>query len=740
MSSRILPAMVLSSMLVCQTFQGQTAPTPSQQPPVIHATTREVLLDLVVRDKHHHTLADLRPEEVEIYEDGVRQTVKAFRNVQGVEQLQTERGDAQKQATAATNKPGSAPSLNSLRQVNFVSVVFAQIAPLDLDFARRAVLEFLKSDTLPNTYVTIYRMDRTLTLVQAYTSNKDDLAKAVDAASKGLYTKDGLGLSATVVAGANASIQAQGDLILSNPATGPAEVTTIQGLQLNPIPGIVIDPLFAANAVSQDASFVLGNALLTQAHLESGLRLATSLSDGMDAMDSLHELVRSEEKLPGRKVILYLADGLAFPVNRREVVDNLISYSNRSGVSFYTVDTRGLTTEDPMMQSLSNLERVSAESAVQKANPRVGHREDDDIELTAVASTQLAMKELAESTGGFAVLNTNEIGDPMQRMMEDIRTHYELAYTPTSTNFDGHFRKIEVKVTRPKVTAQTRKGYFALPELNGEPLQPFEMVALNAINARPAPVEFPYQIALIKLQPKPGAVEYDVAFEVPMAGLKVVSDPKTGKARIQASVVALIHNANGDVVGKVSRDLAREVANADIAQLGADRILYAEPIELPGGHYSIDTAVTDEQAGKTTVKRVSVFVDPGKDFGLSSVEVVRRVDPLAGPRNLQNPFELENGRIMPTFADSLASGKPVELYFIVYPAPQGAGEDPKVILRMFHDGKEVARKPLNLPKAEANGAIPMVVQLLPDPGQCDIVITAKQGTLVAESSLSVKIE
>ena len=40
-----------------------------------------------------------------------------------------------------------------MRQVNFVSVVLAQIAPLNLEFARRAVREFLKSDNLPNTYV-----------------------------------------------------------------------------------------------------------------------------------------------------------------------------------------------------------------------------------------------------------------------------------------------------------------------------------------------------------------------------------------------------------------------------------------------------------------------------------------------------------------------------------------------------------------------------------------------------------
>jgi hypothetical protein len=46
----------------------------------------------------------------------------------------------------------------------------------------------------------------------------------------------------------------------------------------------------------------------------------------------------------------------------------------------------------------------------------------------------------------------------MQRVMEDIRTHYELSYAPKSTVYDGHFRRIEVKLKRPKLTVRTRKG------------------------------------------------------------------------------------------------------------------------------------------------------------------------------------------------------------------------------------------------------------------------------------------
>ncbi|MFZ0955873.1 MAG: VWA domain-containing protein [Candidatus Sulfotelmatobacter sp.] len=758
MFPRILSFLVLDTLLICCTMAGQSAKTqsphaqppesrpPENERPVIHTTSREVLLDLVVRDKHQHMVKDLRQDEVQVYEDGVLQKIRVFHNVQGAEQLRTERSLERSQASPAAASSENVQSLNSLRQVNFVSVVFAQVAPMDLEFARESVLEFLKNDTLPNTYVTVYKLRHRLQIVQAYTSDKDALAKAVNSAAKGLYSNDDLGVTADVGGGANAAIQAAVANILASPLSGPSSIASAQNAALNPLLGIAMDPLWAKNAASEDASITLGNALLTQIHMASGLRFADSLVNGMDALDSLRELVRSQEKLPGRKVVLYLADGLAFPVDRRDAVDNLISYANRTGVSFYTIDTRGLNVEDPLLRSLSEMERAGAESSATRADPGNGHFEDDDIQLTTVSVTTENMRELAESTGGFSVTNTNEIAAPMQRMMEDIRTHYELAYTPTSTNYDGHFRKIEVKVSRPKVSVQTRKGYFALPELNGAPLQPFEVTALKAINARPAPMGFPYQISMMKFRPKWDAVEYEVAFEIPLSGLRVVSNPKTGRAHVQASLVALIHNASGEIVGKVSRDLAREIPNADLGQLGNDRILYAETVELPKGHYVVDSAVTDELSGKTTVKRVAVFVNPG-NLGVSSLQMVRRLDPLAGPRDPLDPLEVDNGRIVPNLADSVASNKPVDLYFVVYPAlpgsaPAAAGSnnDLKATLQVFREGREVARKPLDMSKQQADGSIPMLVRVSPDPGQCDVLITAQQGGLVAQSGLSVKVE
>jgi hypothetical protein len=175
----VLIALFICSAMAGQSPAGQSSKTqsagsqtpdsrsPDTERPVIHTTSREVLLDLVVRDKHQHMVKDLRQNEVQVYEDGVLQKIHVFHDVQGAEELRTERSLERSQTSPTSNKSEAdkSQSLNSLRQVNFVSVVFAQVAPLDLEFARESVLEFLKNDTLPNTYVTVYKLRHQLQIV-----------------------------------------------------------------------------------------------------------------------------------------------------------------------------------------------------------------------------------------------------------------------------------------------------------------------------------------------------------------------------------------------------------------------------------------------------------------------------------------------------------------------------------------------------------------------------------------------
>ena len=52
-----------------------------EEPPAFGTGVQLVALDLVVRDRKGNAIRDLRADEVEVYEDGVRQPVAEFRAV-----------------------------------------------------------------------------------------------------------------------------------------------------------------------------------------------------------------------------------------------------------------------------------------------------------------------------------------------------------------------------------------------------------------------------------------------------------------------------------------------------------------------------------------------------------------------------------------------------------------------------------------------------------------------------------
>ena len=73
------------------------------------------------------------------------------------------------------------------------------------------------------------------------------------------------------------------------------------------------------------------------------------------------------------------------------------------------------------------------------------------------------LEELAERTGGllFRASSIRDLDPVYPRVANELRSVYHLSYYPADQDFDGSWRKIEVKARRPRTTIRTRGGYFA---------------------------------------------------------------------------------------------------------------------------------------------------------------------------------------------------------------------------------------------------------------------------------------
>ena len=77
------------------------------------------------------------------------------------------------------------------------------------------------------------------------------------------------------------------------------------------------------------------------------------------------------------------------------------------------------------------------------------------------------LSEIAETTGGTAFRNSNDIFAGLERAFADGRQYYVLAYASSNSNLDGKFRAISVRVGDSKLSVQAKRGYWATGDPGG---------------------------------------------------------------------------------------------------------------------------------------------------------------------------------------------------------------------------------------------------------------------------------
>src|SRR5438093_2318339 len=663
----------LSLVLVVALAAPSAAQAPTQtpaSPPAFRTGTAVVLLDVVIRDKKGRPVPDVKPDEVEVYEDGARQKVESFRWVE----------------TAPPPVEGAAPSRvpDSARQINLVSLVFDQLGPDGRRLAAKAATSLLDKGLRPNTWVAVFQIDQRLALLQSFTNNAAMLKDAVARATRGTYKG--------IVDEQAAMEQAQKDA----EATAAAAPDTGDGRGAPASGGG-----YAARAQAQA--------------IANMLRLSSSLQRQQQGTTSLYPLlalVRGHETLAGRKTLVYISEGLQVPPSLEAVFRSTISAANRANVSVYAIDARGLNVERALAASgdaLGQAQRASQRAVQSKGGGSVSKDEiyaADTAESALRLNLEGTLADRPASTAGFLVANTNDFKQGAERLAADLAGHYELTYQAPSVSYDGRFRKIEVKLARSGAVVQTRSGYFAVPSGPSAPLFAYEM-PLRAARSRPDPPhDFEIRAGALHFEHTPAGREHRLIVETNVGSLQMVTDAAKKTYRLHLSLIALVKDKDGTIVERFSEDYPFEgpLEKADALRLG--NIVLKRRFTLAPGSYTLEIAGQDRERDQIGTARAS-FQVPANRQGprISSVALIRRIEPApAHADKTEDPLDVGGVRVVPNLdlPISLAQNQKLSLFFIAY--PQG-GERPRMSLEFWRDGKALGKAEPELPAPEADGRI-----------------------------------
>jgi VWFA-related protein len=128
-------------------------------------------------------------------------------------------------------------------------------------------------------------------------------------------------------------------------------------------------------------------------------------------------------------------------VDHERVFRDLFGDANRSNVSFYPIDPRGLPAFDTPIGP----------------DPPLSPAED----RAQLRSRTESLHTIAINTDGIALVNSNDLRKQIRRVADDLTSYYLVGYYSTNGRLDGRFRNIKVRSKRPGIEVRARKGYRA---------------------------------------------------------------------------------------------------------------------------------------------------------------------------------------------------------------------------------------------------------------------------------------
>ena len=159
-----------------------------------------------------------------------------------------------------------------------------------------------------------------------------------------------------------------------------------------------------------------------------------------------------------RKAVVWFAEGVEYDIENpmktyaMEIRDDMraaIATATRAGVSLYGVDPRGVGAGLDEAIDLGSLDQdFQAEGGMSAV-------------MNDTRRGQDFLRTMSSETGGFAVVNQNNLNSAFGKIIQENSSYYLLGYHPTNDKRDGKLRKVLVRVKRPGLQVKFRTGYTA---------------------------------------------------------------------------------------------------------------------------------------------------------------------------------------------------------------------------------------------------------------------------------------
>jgi VWFA-related protein len=386
---------------------GSAAPAVAGQQPTFRVAIDLVTTDVIARDDSGQFVADLKKDEFEIYEDGVKQEIATFTLVHGGRVLNQLLPPPPPPREGVILPPPRPPSDTAGRIFLFF------VDDLHLDFANTS------------------RLRQLFQKIAKELVHEGDMFGVVSTGTSSIaidLTYDRKRLDEAIKKMTGGALKPNEIIEAPNSPNGPSELR------------------YRAHVAFATAYDIVGN--LEKIH--NRRKALIYVSNGYD-FNPFEGARYGDPNIIGQKrdTSQYGTNDYD-PYTRQSAefadadlvreMSELTRAANRANATIYTIDPRGLIAGADLDQNVDPTEWAEY-----------------------VRKTQDSLRTLADLTGGFAVVNQNDFDKALKRIDAETSDYYIVGYYSNNPDPTKRNRKLEVKTTRERVNVWSRRAYSLKP-------------------------------------------------------------------------------------------------------------------------------------------------------------------------------------------------------------------------------------------------------------------------------------
>jgi VWFA-related protein len=290
----------------------------------------------------------------------------------------------------------------------------------------------------------------------------------------------------------------------------------------------------------------------------------------------------------------------------------------------------------------------------------------------SASTNQQILYQLADGTGGFVILNSNDLLAGMQRIAREQTQYYILGYTP-AVSAEGSCHTLKVKVDRGGTIVRSRSGYCNVRPVDFLAGKPIEKDLESRVNGSQAG-----NVAASMLLPyfytSPNIARVNLAIEIP--GNSVKFEKQKGKQHAELNVLGIAYKPDGSVGARFSDKVELDLdGKKEMQEFQKTTFHYENQFDVASGQYTLKVVFSSsgESFGKLEAPLVVDSYD-GKQFSLSGVALshdVRRVTDMASGLDDvlladRTPLVVQGMQVVPTGGTHFTKTDNAVLYLEIY--------------------------------------------------------------------------